>query len=520
MFKFFPMGGVGYIGGNISYIELDDTPYIIDTGILFPREESLGINYLYPDLDILDLKEFKEPEYLLLTHAHEDHIGGIKHLLSKFPNIKVICNSYTKLFIEKKFPSFQNELIDTNDYYQEGLSFFNLRHSIPGVYGFHFHSIRSDYSIFFCTDFRFNFEEQDKTYLNQDLLKEYSKLGSKKLAFIDSTNICSRNKTGPYEHDLYKNLEKEINEAEQNIYITTFPSNVMRLAAIIGICNKFNKNVNLCGFSVEFGYEFGRKAGLIDKIINNSNSNNNSVTILSGSQGDLRGAFRRVFSGNDKKVKPKIGDYLMYSSKIIPGNEKSVGEMFNKASLMGLKINKGHNPTIHASGHAYPGEISKIIELLSPSDIFPIHLESCFFQEFVELSKDQQFKGKVHCLDNFKGILLNSNKKIKYIEHEAPDLRLFVHGDQEVNKGVINDRRRLGNSGVLIVSLIKENLSSLKVKKYGLPELDDTNLEEAMLKILKSEWNNPEAEESLRIGLRHYLSKVIGYKPLVFVHLL
>jgi len=520
MFKFFPMGGVGYIGGNISYIELDGTPYIIDTGILFPREESLGINYLYPDLDILDLKEFKEPEYLLLTHAHEDHIGGIKHLLSKFPNIKVICSSYTKLFIEKKFSDFSNELINYKDYEQAGLSFFNLRHSIPGVYGFHFHSTQNDYGIFFCTDFRFDPNEKDPTFLNQGLLEKFSTLGSERFAFIDSTNISSRNNTGPYEHDLYEHLEKEIAKTKQNIYLTTFPSNVERLSTIIKICNRLNKNVNLCGFSVEFGYELGIKAGLIEKISNRSDSKNGTVTVLSGSQGDLRGAFRRVFSGNDKKVKPKSGDYLIYSSKIIPGNEKSVGEIFNKASLMGLKINKGHCPTVHASGHAYPEEIVKIVEILSPTDIFPIHLESCFFQEFLELSISRKFQGRVHSLNNFKGIFLNSSKQLKYVEHEAPDLKLFVHGEKEVSKTVINDRRRLGNSGVLLISLKTEDLSSLKIKNYGLPDFDETKLEEAILKLLKSEWNNPECEEALRIGVRHYLSKIIGYKPLVFIHLL
>ncbi len=520
MFKFFPMGGVGYIGGNISYLELDGASYIIDTGILFPREESLGINYLYPSLDILDEREFIKPDFLLLTHAHEDHIGGIKHLLKKFPQIKVICSPYTRLFIEKKFPDFSNELIDFKDHNKEGLSFFNLRHSIPGVYGFHYYSKKKDYGVFFCTDFRFDPDEKDSNYLNFNLLEKYSKLGKKKFSFVDSTNICSRGNKGLYEKDLFENLKNEFKNAKKNIYLTTFPSNTMRLSSIIKAANELNKSIKLCGYSVEFGYELGRKAGLIDKIKNEGEGKSSSITILSGSQGDLRGAFRRVFSGNDKKVKPKPGDYLMYSSKIIPGNEKSVGEMFNKASLLGLKINKGHDPIIHASGHAYPFEISSIVNTLNPTDIIPIHLESCFFQDFLSLAENQKFPGEVHCLDNFKGIIYTSSEKIKYIEHDTPDLRLFVHGNEEVSKGVINDRRRLGNSGVLFVSLKREDLSSLKIKCYGLPDFDQTKFEKELLKLLKAEWNNPECEEALRVGLRHYLSKTIGYKPLAFIHLL
>lgn len=519
MFKFLPIGGVGFIGGNVSYMEIDEFPFLIDTGILFPKEESLGMDHLYPDLEVLDNELLKSPEYLLLTHAHEDHIGGLKYLNKSYPKIKIVCSSYTREFILKKFPNMKLNLLDTKEFNKKfpKFNFFKLRHSIPGVYGFNYQD--KEKSILFCTDFRFDLNESDESYLNLDYLKSISDV-PKKVALLDSTNIASSSDSSVYEKDLYDNLKNEISSATQDTYITLFPSNTNRLAAIINICNELNRPCCLAGFSVEFSYSLGLSTGLIAPIKDSTFSKGRSIVLLSGSQGDLRGAFRRVFTSNDKKFKPIPGDQLLYSSKVIPGNEKLVGDMFNKASELGLHISKGKDPCIHASGHAYPDEINSIVKTFNPNHVVPIHLESSFFQEFIQKVSNNFSNLTTHRLENYKMLTLDQKFSPKVTDFEKLDLKIYLHGGQVADKSVINNRRRLGNTGTLFISFVKEDSTSMKINYYGLPDINISELKSEVSRIIINEWSSKDLQESVRIATRLYLNKKIGFKPLVFIHIL
>lgn len=519
MFKFLPIGGVGFIGGNVSYMEIDSFPFLIDTGILFPREESLGINHLFPDLEILSDSKLKTPEYLLLTHAHEDHIGGIKYLLKKFPRMKIVCSSYTKAFIEKKFDKLKINLVSLEDFSNENknFNFFNLRHSIPGVYGFSY--TNKDTCILFCTDFRFDPNEDDSNFLNKKLLKKLS-LYKNKVTLLDSTNIASSNDSSLYEKDLLPNIEQEISSSTQDTFVALFPSNTKRLGSIVDICNKLGRPCCLSGFSMEFSYSLGLSTGYIKPIKNSTYVKGESVVLLTGSQGDLRGSFRRVFTQNDKKFKPCDGDKLLYSSKVIPGNEKNVGEMFNKASEVGVHINKGASPIIHSSGHAYSNEIKEILLNFKPSHVVPIHLETSFFQDFIT-KIDNLYEGlDIHRLENYKMLNLDKEFTASYVDFEKLDLQIYLDGGEVVDKSVINSRRRLGNTGTLFVSIVKDNYESMKINYYGLPDIAQAEIKSCISKIISDNWSSNDLEEELRISIRHYLSKKIGIKPIVFVHLL
>lgn len=523
MFKFLPIGGVGYIGGNLSYLELDSTTILIDTGILFPREDSLGINYLYPDMSLLKDSKFREIDYLFLTHAHEDHIGGIRHLLQDYPNLPIVSTEYTKSFFEKKYPKLKGNFISIKEFCDKKIGefeFFNIRHSIPGVFGFYYYSKEIDSSLLFCTDFRYIENDDDPTYLNSKLLTRFSKKTKSTSLFIDSTNIASSNVKGAFEKDIWANLDSEIVQNDNSdIFMTFFPSNIKRFSTIIKICNAKSIPVALVGRSVEFSYSLGLETGLIPPIKDKKYLKGKSVVLLSGSQGDLRGAFRRVFTGNDKSYKPTPGDRLLFSSKTIPGNEKSVGEIFNHASKLGVVINKGTSPLIHSSGHAYEDEIKSIVSSLKPSLIIPIHLESSFFQEFFQKIGGGD-KTEIIRLENYTALHIEKDSKFKKVVYEPLDLKIYLDGGTCTDKTTINSRRRLGIHGALFISLTKDNSSKVCINHYGIPLFSENLLKNEVLKIFSEEWNSKDASEAIRVRIRHFLSKEIGYKPLVFVHIL
>jgi ribonuclease J len=523
MFKFLPIGGVGYIGGNISYLELDSTTILIDTGILFPREDSLGINYLYPDTSLLRDSKFKKIDYLFLTHAHEDHIGGIRHLLQEYPNLPIVSTDYTKSFFQKKYPKLKGNFISISDFKKindEDFEFFNIRHSIPGVFGFFYNSDRLNSGLLFCTDFRYIEDDRGKNYLSSKLLQEFSKRSKDIILFIDSTNIASSNNSGAFENEIYKNLELEIEPNEDSdIFVTFFPSNIERFSSIVKISNAKGMPVSLAGRSVEFSYSLGLETGLIPPIKNNDYVKGKSVVLLSGSQGDLRGAFRRVFTGNDKKYKPKENDRLLFSSKTIPGNEKSVGEIFNLGSKLGVQINKGNSPLIHSSGHAYRDEILSIISSLKPKVVVPIHLESSFFQDFFK-KIDSVSGPEIIRLENYTLLNISKDSKLEKTKLEPLNLKIYLDGGACVDKTIINSRRRLGINGAIFISLSKDDSSKISINHYGVPLFSENLLKNEILKFFLAEWNNKDAAEAVRIKVRHFLSKEIGYKPLVFVHIL
>ena len=474
----FALGGLGEVGKNMYCIRHNDEIIIIDAGVMFPDEDLLGIDYVIPDFTYLQENESKI-KYLLITHGHEDHIGGIPFLLNQVKIPKIYAPAQAKELIEKKLEErnikYKNLLIyneKTNlktKYFN--IEFFRTTHSIPDSHGI---SITTPNGIVVMTgDFKFDFTPVGP----MANLHKMAEIGSRgvKLLMSDSTNALSSG-ISLSESVVDENLGEIFrNNKENRIILATFASNIYRLKHIIDDCRENKRKVALFGRSMETSIDIAIKCGYIkDKniIISAEEANKmepSKVCLLcTGSQGEPLAALSRIASGTHKQIKLLPNDIVIFSSSPIPGNSASVSKTINKLYLKGVKVyTHGVGNSIHSSGHANQEELKLMIRLFNPKYFAPYHGEyrmlktHCDIATLCNIPKQNTF-----ILRN--GDVLNINKEgIKKQGHvQASDI--YVDGSRigDVSNIVIKDRTLMSNNGVLAIII---NIDSKEKKLLNNP---------------------------------------------------
>ena len=459
----FALGGLGEVGKNMYCIRHNDEIIIIDAGVMFPDDDLLGIDYVIPDFTYLQENESKI-KYLLITHGHEDHIGGIPFLLNQVKIPKIYAPAQAKELIEKKLEErnikYKNLLIyneKTNlktKYFN--IEFFRTTHSIPDSHGI---SITTPNGIVVMTgDFKFDFTPVGP----MANLHKMAEIGSRgvKLLMSDSTNALSSG-ISLSESVVDENLGEIFrNNKENRIILATFASNIYRLKHIIDDCRENKRKVALFGRSMETSIDIAIKCGYIkDKniIISAEEANKmepSKVCLLcTGSQGEPLAALSRIASGTHKQIKLLPNDIVVFSSSPIPGNSASVSQTINKLYLKGVKVyTHGVGNNIHSSGHANQEELKLMIRLFNPEYFAPYHGEyrmlktHCDIATLCNIPKQNTF-----ILRN--GDILNiNNDGIKKQGHvQAEDI--YVDGSRigDVSNIVIKDRTLMSNNGVLAI---------------------------------------------------------------------
>lgn len=459
----FALGGLGEVGKNMYCIRHDDEIIIIDAGVMFPDDDLLGIDYVIPDFTYLQENESKI-KYLLITHGHEDHIGGIPFLLSQVRIPKIYAPAQAKELIEKKLEErnikYKNLLIyneKTNlktKYFN--IEFFRTTHSIPDSHGI---SIATPNGLVVMTgDFKFDFTPVGP----MANLHKMAEIGSRgvKLLMSDSTNALSSG-ISLSESVVDENLGEIFrNHKDNRIILATFASNIYRLKHIIDDCRENKRKVALFGRSMETSIDIAIKCGYIkDKniIISAEEANQmepSKVCLLcTGSQGEPLAALSRIASGNHRQIKLLPNDVVIFSSSPIPGNSASVSKTINKLYLKGVKVyTHGVGNNIHSSGHANQEELKLMIRLFKPEYFAPYHGEyrmlktHCDLATLCDISKQNTF-----ILRN--GDILNINQEgIKKQGHvQAEDI--YVDGSRigDVSNIVLKDRTLMSNNGILAI---------------------------------------------------------------------
>lgn len=462
-----PLGGLGEIGKNMMAIRYQQDIIVVDVGLGFPSEEHYGVDYIIPNTDYL-IENQHLIRGIILTHGHEDHIGGINDFLKRF-SITIPPLYGTKLTLglvedklsyKKMFSGVSLRVIQPRQKVQMGcfnVEFLRVCHSIADCVGL---SIETPVgNIIHTGDFKL-----DPTPIDGELTDYYkfSELGEKGVLLLmsDSTNVTRPGFT-PSEREVAPALRNSIGTATGRVVVTTFASNIHRVQQILNISAKFNRKIALVGRSMErvtkkaldMGYIRAENVTFIKQSEINHYRDNEVTIITTGSQGEPMSALTRIASGNHK-IEVKAGDTIIISAVPIPGNEKMVFNTINKLFAKGAEvIYEAHNH-LHVSGHASAEELKMMINLTKPKFFVPIHGESRHLIHHCELAQTLNISSENTFILN-NGDVLELNKDKAAIVAKVPANKILIDGSGigHVEEDLLKDRELLSKDGIIFVSM-------------------------------------------------------------------
>ena len=501
---FCPLGGSGEIGANMNlyaYGPEDNQKWIIvDMGVTFGDDTLPGIDLIYPDPGfILDKK--KDLEGIVLTHGHEDHIGAVVHI---WPDLK--CNIYatpfTSVLIQEKF---KEKKIDVSQYLKIvplnakiklgpfEIDFITLTHSILEPNGL---SITTPAGIILHTgDWKIDPNPLIGGDIDQKKLKEIGDKGV--IAMVcDSTNIFSEGRSGS-ELDVRESLLNIMSLKNKRIIVTSFASNVARMETIFYCAKKTGRDICLVGRSMHRIYKAAKKCGYMQNLIEpietreaKKTARNKIIFLCTGTQGEPMGAMNRIINGIHPDVFLEAGDSVIFSSKIIPGNEKKLYHLQNLITKADVEVITEENSFVHVSGHPNRDELKDMYNWVKPKCIIPVHGEHRHMKEHVMFAKKMQIPQTL-LIENGDIVRIAPGKKPEIID-KAPFGRMYLDGSIAVvaDAQSIKERKNLSLNGYLEITLIVSNNGKIKNPVISFKGIPENELNETLLFDMEDEISN------------------------------
>ena len=488
-FIFCPLGGSGEIGMNMNlfaYGKPDNQKWIIvDIGVTFADDTIPGIDLIYPDPGFIVEKK-KDLLGIILTHAHEDHIGAISHI---WPDLK--CNIYatpfTAVLIKEKFKEKKIDitsslkLVKLNGAIKLGpfdIEFVTLTHSILEPNGL---SIKTPAGTILHTgDWKVDSNPLIGDKINEKKLKEIG--NNKVLAMIcDSTNIFSPGRAGS-ESDVRESLLKIMSLKSKRIVVTSFASNVARMESVFYCAEKINRQISLVGRSMNRIFKAAKQCGYLQNIKNPIDPREAKkfprekiVYLCTGSQGEPMGALKRIIKGVHPDIFLEKDDTVIFSSKIIPGNEKKLYSLHNDIVKQNIDLVTEETDFVHVSGHPNREDLKDMYNWVKPNSIIPVHGEHRHMNEHIRFAKEMQIPHALR-VENGDVIRIFPGNNPEIID-KAPSGRMYLDGNVGVgeNSQSIKERRNLSQNGYLEITLILSNSGKLNkpiISYRGIPEND------------------------------------------------
>ncbi len=476
--KIFALGGLHEVGKNMYCVEHDNELFIIDAGVKFAGDTLPGIDYVIPDYAYLRSNE-KKIRGLIITHGHEDHIGGIPFLLKdiKIPFIyatPLAAAMIRRKLEEKRLLNASKIIIIDSDYVIKSkyfnIGFFKTNHSIPESQGIVLNTPNG--RIVETGDFKFDLSPvgdpadfQKMSFLGETGVD---------LLLSDSTNAEVESFSSS-EKEVARAVRDEFRKTEGRLIVATFASNVHRVQQIVEAAVKFNRKILVYGRSMENNIQVSRKLGYIKApdnfFIKGNKAKNlpdNEILILcTGSQGEALAALSRIAQGTHRNVKIKPGDTVIFSSSPIPGNAYSINQVVNKLFRAGAKVltNTPYN-NLHTSGHASQEEQKLMLLLLKPKYFMPMHGEFKMLKTHAKLAHDVGMaEENTFVLANGDTLLLNNHQVTVGQRIQADDI--FVDGNDSsgLSTAVLRDRTILSEDGMVSVLIAMDSHSGQLLKK-------------------------------------------------------
>ena len=543
---FCPLGGSGEIGMNMNlfaYGKPDNQKWImVDIGVTFADDSLPGIDLIYPDPSfIIDKKN--DLLGIVLTHAHEDHIGAIAHI---WPQIKckIFSTPFTAVLIKEKFKEKRIDIgnnlkiVDLNGTVNLNpfkIEFITLTHSILEPNGLR---IETPAGVILHTgDWKVDPNPLIGGKINSDRLKEIGKEGV--LAMIcDSTNVFSIGKSGS-ELDVRKSLLNIMLRLKKRIIVTSFASNVARMETVFDCAKKTGRQISLVGRSMHRIYKAAKQCGYLKDIIEPIDprdakkiSREKIVYLCTGSQGEPMGAMMRISSYVHPDVFIEKDDTVIFSSKIIPGNEKKLYKLHNQLVKDGIEVISEENEFVHVSGHPNRDDLKDMYNWVKPQCVIPVHGEHRHMIEHINFAKEMQVPYPVQVENGDIVKIYPGNKPEVY--DKAPSGRLYVDGNISVEEDSqsIKERKNLSSNGYMEVTILitpKGNIHKRPILSFkGLPILNEEEfiygLEEEIESTAKTFSLNSKKQEhnlidALKIACRKYSKEKTGKKPFTNINI-
>lgn len=540
-----PLGGLGEFGMNCAALRAGDDLILVDAGMMLPGRRpvtSLGVDLMVPDISFL-LENRRQLRGIVLTHGHEDHAGGVSYIIDQL-QVPVYANRLTLGLVssrlrergldkEADLRSLEADRpVDLGVFRVEPL---RVTHSFPESFCF---AIRTPAGrIVWTGDFKFDQTPIDGHRSNLARLAELGQEGVLAL-FSDSTNADVPG-LSPSESSVYEPLEKLFRQADGKIILATFASSMHRVQIVLDLAREVGRKVVPMGRSMVSNIRLASRLGYLStdpEVLRSRDDlaripSERLVVLASGSQGEPMSAMSRLAVDQVSQVRIEPGDLVLLSSRIIPGNEKAIGQMISNFYRRGARVLDSRHEPIHASGHGYREDLKLMIDLTRPRFFVPIHGEFRQLAAHASLARRQGIPpDRVHLLESGEVLGLSPDKAESL--GRVPAGRRFIDEGirRQVDRDLLRDRRFLATDGILVVGLRLDRMSweligepELISRGFVQPEDSEDLMRETRARIrrLVSETgangkrDEGLLEEVLQTGLKRFLRKRTRKRPLI-----
>ncbi|HRQ10530.1 MAG: ribonuclease J [Trueperaceae bacterium] len=536
--KVIALGGMGEIGKNMFAFEYDDEILLIDGGLAFPETEMLGVDIIVPKIDWVVENAHKIKGWVL-THGHEDHIGGLPYMLRLLPKIPMYGARLTLGLLRGKFDEFKLREADvdlreisTDDRVKISknftVDFFRMTHSIPDNSGVIIHTPIG--RVVHSGDFKLDYNPSDGKTSHLHKLAQAGADGVL-LLISDSTN-AERPGYTPSEHDVAMAVDEIVAKAKGRVVVTTFSSHVHRLQNFVRIAERYDRRVvaegrsmvKAIGIAQELGYLEAKNPLLSTDDINDL-QDDKVLFLCTGSQGQPMAALSRLANGTHRKIRLKPGDTVILSSNPIPGNEEAVGRVINQ--LYASRVNVLYPPAykVHASGHASREELKLILDLTRPKFFLPWHGEmrhQVHHQRLADGMSDPPTKSLIVANGDVVELSRDDMKVTGSVDAGVVLIDTVGKAGDEVTEPIIRDRQTLSAEGVVVIMALASKTPTVEVIMRGVAS-GNNGLKDEVVKIALESLQKG-VREKRRLGdirddifypVRRYIRKATGRNPLI-----
>jgi len=541
--KIIPLGGLDAIGRNITLIEYDDSIIIVDCGIMFPTSEMPGIDFIIPDFEYI-VRNRNKIKGLILTHGHEDHIGGVPFLLQKI-SVPIYGTRLTlgliRSRLEERPPLNKPEFIEIapRETFQAGafrIEFIRTNHSIVDSVAL---AIKTPIGTIIHTgDFKIDYSPVDAKVTDIFRLAEYGEQGVL-LLMSDSTNAERPGYTGS-ENVLNEALSETFSTAKGRIFVATFASNINRIQQVLDAAQKYNRKIVVSGRTMLKNIEIAQSLGYLvfkDNLFielgeAKTIQAKRLVVLCTGTQGEPMSALSRMANGTHKHFICGPGDRVIITASVIPGNERFVSNVINALLRLGTDVLYEQDRDLHVSGHASQEELKMMLSLVKPKFFMPVHGEYKHLKAHARLGEAVGIRPQNIMIAQNGDIIELSKSEFKKT-NAIPIRNVFVDGTHigDLDSDIIKDRQLISTEGLIVVTIVlSEGMQMLQpeilMKGFAADKNDKIHLmiarelEHRLDKALPVQMNALELATHIKKNLKAAIYRANMREPVVEVQVL